>query len=160
MHQPQAKDAHPLASPPFPLLSPPVPCCTPPTPPPPRYPSLEVFFLPRCSTCAFTVSSRRPVSFFMKNPPDTRSLSVAPCSDSLFRTFTLLLLSISTLELTWRESYSHNITLQLGPACDLLSTQSLFPWLHQPGQAELQFVSASYCFWKGDGHCSTLFHTF
>lgn len=82
----------PLSS--SPLLHPPHPH------PPPRYPSLEVFFLPRCSTCAFTVSSRRPVSFFMKNPPDTRSLSVAPCSDSLFRTFTLLLLSISTLELT------------------------------------------------------------
>lgn len=135
MHQPQARDARPLAAPPFLLFPSSVPRLHPPTSPL-TVPHFKCF---SCRDAPLVLS----LCFSLTLPTQSTS--------SLFHS---LFLSVSALHLTWRESCGHNITLPLGPASDLFSAQSLFPRLHWPGEAKVEFASTSRSPWR-DGHSLT-----
>lgn len=90
-----------------------------------------------------SISLHSSVAVFLSSQPP-RSHSSSSLFDSLF-------LSLPALHLTHRENCSHNIALPLGPACDLLPTQSSLPRPHQLGEAEVDFASTSR-FLRKDTH--------
>ncbi len=144
MHQPQVGDTHPLAPPPS--FSPPAASTRP-------HPcslslTLSVFLAEMLHLCFHSDSLNRSVFLFLwSHPPNT--LHFIPLS----------LLSVPTLQLTWRESCGNCITLRLGSAYDLLSTQSLFPNDTSQRGAEVEFSSASCFLWR-DSHSWHTSHSF